>query len=53
MTKINPDIEAFARIKVIGVGNSGTNAVNHMMRSKVKGVEFIVIDTDAQKLHHS
>lgn len=53
MTKINPDIEAFARIKVIGVGNSGTNAVNHMMRSKVKGVEFIAVDTDAQKLHHS
>lgn len=53
MAKINPDVEAFARIKVIGVGNSGTNAVNHMVRSKIKGVEFIAIDTDAQKLHHS
>lgn len=53
MAKINPDVEAFARIKVIGIGNSGTNAVNHMVRSKVKGVEFIAIDTDAQKLHHS
>lgn len=53
MSKINPDVEAFARIKVIGVGNSGTNAVNHMVRSKVKGVEFIAVDTDAQKLHHS
>ena len=53
MAKINPDVEAFARIKVIGVGNSGTNAVDYMVRSKVKGVEFIAIDTDAQKLHHS
>ena len=53
MTKVNPEIEAFARIKVIGVGNSGNNSVNHMIRSKVKNVEFIVADTDAQKLHHS
>lgn len=53
MTKVNPEIEAFARIKVIGVGNSGNNSVNHMIRSKVKNVEFIAIDTDAQKLHHS
>ena len=53
MPKIEPEIEAFARIKVIGVGNSGTNAVSHMVRSNVKGVDFIAIDTDAQKLHHS
>lgn len=53
MPKIIPEIETFARIKVIGVGNSGTNAVNHMMRSKIKNVEFIAIDTDAQKLHYS
>ena len=53
MTKVNPEIEAFARIKVIGVGNSGNNSVNHMIRSKVKNVEFITADTDAQKLHHS
>ncbi len=53
MVKVNPEIESFARIKVLGVGNSGTNSVNHMVRSKLKGVEFIAIDTDAQKLHHS
>jgi len=53
MGKITPEIEAFARIKVIGVGGSGKNAVNHMMRSKVKGVEFIAMNTDAQDLHHS
>lgn len=53
MPKINPEIESFARIKVIGVGGSGTNAVNHMVNSKVQGVEFIVMNTDAQHLHHS
>ncbi len=53
MARVHPDIQTGARIKVIGVGNSGTNSVNHMVRSKIKGVEFIVIDTDAQKLHQS
>jgi cell division protein FtsZ len=53
MPKINPEIEAFARIKVVGVGGSGRNAVNHMVRSKVHGVEFIVANTDAQDLHNS
>ena len=53
MPNITPDIEAFARIKVIGVGGSGKNAVNHMINSKVKGVDFISINTDAQDLHHS
>ncbi|MBI5138589.1 MAG: cell division protein FtsZ [Candidatus Vogelbacteria bacterium] len=53
MPKINPEIEAFARIKVVGAGGSGNNAVNHMINSKVKGVEFIAMNTDAQDLHHS
>ncbi len=53
MAKIEPEVEAFARIKVIGVGGSGKNAVNHMVNSKVKGVEFIAMNTDAQDLHHS
>jgi cell division protein FtsZ len=53
MPKLDPEIEAFARIKVIGVGGSGTNAVNHMVRSNVKGVEFIAVNTDAQDLHYS
>jgi cell division protein FtsZ len=51
--KIKKDVEAFARIKVIGVGGSGRNAVNHMVKSKVSGVEFIVVNTDAQDLHNS
>lgn len=53
MPKIEPEIEAFARIKVVGVGGSGGNAINHMVNSKVRGVEFIAINTDAQDLHKS
>jgi len=53
MAKVEPEVEAFARIKVIGIGGSGKNAVNHMINSKIKGVEFIVMNTDAQDLHHS
>lgn len=51
--RIVPEIETFARIRVVGVGGSGLNAVNHMINSKVKGVEFIAINTDAQDLHRS
>jgi cell division protein FtsZ len=51
--KIKKDVEAFARIKVVGVGGSGGNATNHMVKSKVRGVEFIAVNTDAQDLHHS
>lgn len=53
MPQIKPEIEAFARIKVLGVGGSGKNAVNHMINSKVKGVEFIAVNTDSQDLHNS
>src|ERR1700741_1294944 len=53
MPQIKPEVEVFARIKVLGVGGSGKNAVNHMIASKVRGVEFIAINTDAQDLHHS
>jgi cell division protein FtsZ len=53
MPQVKPEIESFARIKVIGVGGSGRNAIEHMINSKVKGVEFVAINTDAQDLHHS
>jgi hypothetical protein len=45
--QITPEVEVFARIKVLGIGGSGKNAVNHMINSKVKGVEFIAVNTDA------
>lgn len=53
MPQVKPEIESFARIKVIGVGGSGKNAVNHMINSKVRGVDFIAVNTDAQDLHNS
>lgn len=42
--------EAFARIKVIGVGGGGSNAVDRMMAEGIQGVEFITVNTDAQAL---
>jgi cell division protein FtsZ len=53
MPQIKPEVEAFARIKVLGVGGSGKNAINHMINSKVRGVEFIAVNTDAQDLHNT
>lgn len=53
MPQIKPEIETFARIKVVGAGGSGKNAINHMVNSKVSGVEFITINTDAQDLHQA
>jgi cell division protein FtsZ len=44
---------AFARIKVIGVGGGGSNAVNRMVGSGLEGVEFIVANTDSQALRVS
>lgn len=52
MAKVNPEIESFARIKVIGIGGSGKGALNHMINSKLQGVEFIAMNTDTQDLHH-
>src|SRR3989338_7265018 len=53
MAEIKPDIETFAKIKVVGVGGSGGAAINRMVRSRIKGVEFLAINTDVQALHHS
>ena len=53
MPEIKPDIESFANLKVIGVGGSGGNAIDRMIEARIRGVEFIAINTDAQDLHHS
>ncbi|OGI25893.1 MAG: cell division protein FtsZ [Candidatus Moranbacteria bacterium RBG_13_45_13] len=53
MAEVKPEIETFARIKVVGVGGSGGNAISRMIECKLRGVEFIAINTDAQDLHHS
>jgi len=44
------EAKQFANIKVIGVGGGGNNAVNRMIISGLKGVEFIAVNTDAQAL---
>ncbi|MDD2807825.1 MAG: cell division protein FtsZ [Patescibacteria group bacterium] len=53
MAEIKPEIETFAKIKVVGIGGSGGSAINRMIKSKIKGVEFLAINTDVQALHHS
>lgn len=51
--EVKPDIETFAKIKVVGVGGSGGSAVNRMMQHKIRGIEFVAVNTDAQALHHN
>lgn len=51
MANIKPPFETFARIKVIGCGGSGGNALARMIEARIHGVEFIAINTDAQALH--
>lgn len=53
MAEIKPPVETFARIKVVGVGGSGGSAISRMIESKLRGVEFVAINTDAQALHHN
>lgn len=50
---VEPAIETFAQIKVIGVGGAGGAAINRMVDAGIENVEFIAINTDAQALHHS
>jgi cell division protein FtsZ len=52
-TEVKPAIETFAKIKVIGVGGSGGSAVNRMIDSHIRGIDFIAVNTDAQALHHN
>ncbi len=53
MPQIRPSIATFAHIKVIGVGGSGQNAVDHMIDADIEGVDYVCINTDTQHLHHS
>jgi cell division protein FtsZ len=50
---VEPAIETFAQIKVIGVGGAGGAAINRMVEAGIENVEFIAVNTDAQALHHS
>ena len=49
-SKQRQQTESFARIKVVGVGGGGSNAVNRMIAEGIQGVEFVAINTDAQAL---
>jgi len=51
MARIKPQIETFARIKVVGVGGGGGNAVSRMVQCKIQGVDFVAINADAQDLN--
>lgn len=53
MPQVKPEMETFAKIKVVGVGGSGGSAVNRMVASKIRGIDFIAMNTDVQALHHS
>jgi len=53
MPEIKPDVEAFAKIKVVGVGGGGGSAINRMIQKKIRGVDFIAMNTDVQALHYS
>ena len=53
MTINGRELEGVARIKVIGVGGGGSNAVSRMFKERVPGVEYIVINTDIQALMRS
>ena len=53
MPQVRPQFETFARLKVVGAGGSGCNALTRMIESRIHGVEFIAINTDAQALHNN
>ncbi len=60
MENVNQDMMPFdlpknrsSVIKVVGVGGGGSNAVNHMFSSGIKGVDFVICNTDAQALENS
>ena len=53
MFDFDVDVEGFAKIKVIGVGGGGNNAVNRMIECGLRGIEFIAVNTDRQALYSS
>jgi cell division protein FtsZ len=53
MPQVKPEVETFAKIKVVGVGGSGGSAVDRMVKAGIRGVDFMVMNTDVQALHHN
>ncbi|KKQ79734.1 MAG: Cell division protein FtsZ [Parcubacteria group bacterium GW2011_GWC2_38_7] len=50
MPEVKPEIQTYAKIKVVGVGGGGNTAINRMIQARIKGVEFISLNTDLQAL---
>lgn len=53
MPQVKPEVETFAKIKVIGIGGSGGSAIDRMVKSGIRGVDFTAINTDVQALHYT
>ncbi len=53
MFAFDETVKSVARLKVVGVGGAGGNAINRMVASGLKGVEFIAVNTDAMALEHN
>ena len=53
MAEVKPEIETFAKIKVVGVGGGGGSAINRMVANGIRGVGFVAINTDVQALHYN
>ena len=53
MFDFDVDVDQYAKIKVIGVGGGGNNAVNRMVESGVRGIDFVALNTDRQALYSS
>lgn len=51
--EVKPPAENLAKIKVVGIGGGGGSAINRMLASKVRNIEFIAVNTDAQALNQS
>ena len=53
MPQVKPEVETFAKIKVVGIGGSGGSAVDRMVKTGIRGVDFVAMNTDVQALHHN
>jgi cell division protein FtsZ len=53
MAEVKPDIETGAKIRVVGVGGGGGSATNRMIKEKIRGVEFVAVNTDIQALEQN
>lgn len=53
MAEVKPEVETFAKIKVVGIGGGGGGAIQRMIEKGIRGVEFVAINTDVQALHYN